>query len=147
MNKLVITKVGFFDDVSKIINPTVSEFLGVMPEVSEEFLTNLRMVLEILQCKPQRMFYQLNFPEKHYPTIMSQFFWTKVHELMEKGVMFEVKTSDLISVGWIPQYKLVEGKQTIGWNERTVLLPDNTTYDIEFGFGQDLNNLWSNIQF
>lgn len=144
-NNLIITKLGFYDDSQVLLSNIPIDFCAL----SEQYVENGRKTIELLTGSATRIFYQIDFPERFYPSIASQFFWTKIKEYMKQGIMFEIKTSDLISCGWINRTFIDGGGMTnIGWDNVMIRRPDVEDEEhFQNHYGSDLNSLMSSIQF
>jgi hypothetical protein len=150
MNVLKISKQGFYDDVKPLLNsyaPILGHYM-----VNREFYNTFRSVVEIIQNKPERVYYELFYPEKHFPNNASQQFWGIVCELIDRGVMFNVVTSDVTAVGWVPKKRMIDGIVTQGWDDITVEYIDPVTRELSYyeplhGYGHEINYLKETIKF
>ena len=152
-NSVTITKQGFFDDIPEE-NP-ISNLFGTSPEVSYSFLNTYKLVRLILDEELPEGNYVLNFPEKFMPNNVSQHFWELVKELLHGEMhFFTVRTSDLISVGFINPSKAFNSEAAHsngrGWDVRVVECPEEdgiNTYGIGSVYGHDISRILTSHKF
>lgn len=146
---LELTHEGFYDYANELLLPNAQlcRAMGYGVKLSDEYIDTLKAVIEIMSNDPTRIYYKLEFPERHYPFQMSQTFWTKVGELISRGIMVEAKTSDPIALGWIKKTNTNEnGEVERGWDEITVYDRDEEgNYHgrtPKYGFGKSIEQLY-----
>ena len=101
MNRIVLSKRNFFMDYKSMMEKNkIYEFLGMGVPVSELFMGQIQDVMDIFNETTTKQRYILFYPERFIPRNMSSNFWTKVNNLIKKGVKFNVETSDPIALGW-----------------------------------------------
>jgi len=114
---------------------SISNQLEGIADIPQEFTDTFNQVLEISQYDSTidpddlpgiRFSYVLVFPEIFYPKNAAAFFWSKVTTMMQKGIMFDIKTSDVIAWGWVPNQGSL-GKVGLNWRGIERSNPDGTT--------------------
>lgn len=123
MNKILITKVGFYDDVSQLLDTSgiANELCGSPQFISGEYRKQLLNVFDLLSNKPQKKHYNLIFPERFYHNSLTFTFWDKIYEYIKQGITFNVKTSDFFALSRISKKKKIiyennEEHLIKGWN-------------------------------
>lgn len=107
MNKIRISKKGFFQDLTWLDDPMGLKMDCLYP--SKDFIDQYQLVMTILVGKPLPKEVRLHYPEKFYPRNMGQYFWKKVETLMSAGLLVEVETSDITAACFVS-----------GWDEKTI---------------------------
>jgi hypothetical protein len=114
-----------------------------------EYIENARKTLEIVSQNPTRFLYQIDFPERFIPSNGMQYFWKLVRDLMKKGVVFEIKTSCVFSVGWIDRtYTDKDGVTHIGWDNQLIKFINEPEQVLDRNYyGSDISQLFLLLQF
>lgn len=143
MNKLLLTKQDFW-----------SPLYGIGLELGDLMYTNqdvftAQLVYQVLNKEILTVSnYTLRFPERFLPSNALQTLWTGIHTRMKEGSTFNVRTSDVQAVGWIPN----PGQPGPGWDQVEVETLDPETskvklYSLPPMYGKTISQLMSEIQF
>lgn len=146
MNKLLITKQGFFDAWEALQNNAEFRMANLMGgglslTHIKPLLNTHNDVVDIISGEERD--FVLNFPERFYPTVLAGMFWDKIYKLIEKGFSIEAKTSDLHSVTFVP---VKRQHHVVGWDMAKVEYINPETgkkdyYAVGFTYGRRLRDL------
>lgn len=140
-NKILLSKQGFYDDCC-LIDALTSTMLG------GTFAVTYLYCMKILSDKLNEKEVILTYPERFFPNNMSAHFWGKVKKLVVEGFVFDIKTSDVIALAWIPPTH----NEVIGIDERFIQNGEGEIHTMQDyfgsgGYGSRISDLMYNLRF